>query len=130
MAGSYVEGQYLVGMLTGKNLFRDSGESYYQALHTYIEQHVSGPAATIFCTSRNDWLLIPFLRRAYHRNPDWPPMNVKRNEREERAMEYLLFHLDATIDDLADQLGTTTKQVERLTSVNDSLFQIQQSKYK
>lgn len=125
MGGSLTEGMYLLGMLTGKNLFRQTSEQvvygYVSELREYTKKQVSERAATIFCNSSIDWVLIPYLRLAYHRNPDWPPMNVKRNEREERAMEYLLFHLDATVDDLAVFLGTTAKQVERLTCVKYAL---------
>ncbi|PQO37056.1 hypothetical protein C5Y96_07815 [Blastopirellula marina] len=132
MGGSLSEGMYLLGMLAGKNLFRQTSEQvvedYVSELREYTKQHVSEQAAAIFCNSRIDWALIPYLRLAYHRNPDWPPMNVERKQREERAMEYLLFHLDATVDDLADHLGTTVKQVQRLTLVKEALQQIELSR--
>lgn len=131
MGGRLTEGRYLLGMLIGKNLFRRTDqqvvEGYVRELQKYIEQEVSNQAAELFANSRYDQVLIPYLRLVYHRNPDWPPMDVERRQREERAMEYVLFNLDATVDDLANYLGTTVKQVQRLTLVKDALQQIEQS---
>ena len=131
MGGSLTEGMYLLGMLTEKNLFRKTGEqtiqNYVRELRNYMRQEISDEAAAIFCDSSYEWV-IPYLRLAYHRNPDWPPMDVDRKEREERAMEYLLFHLDATFEDLAAYLGTTVKQVQRLACVRDAIRQIERSK--
>jgi len=132
MGGSLTEGMYLLGMLTGKNLFRQPREqiveNYRRELRRYVEQDVSNQAAALFTNSGYDWVLIPYLRSLYHRHPDWPPMNVDRKEREERAMGYLLFHLDATVEDLAAHLGTTVKQVQRLTLVKEAFRQIEQSR--
>lgn len=131
MGGSLTEGMYILGMLIGKNLFRQTGEQrvqdYICELQKYISQKVSDKAAAIFCNSGKDWLLIPYLRLVYHRNPNWPPMDVVRKEREERAMEYLLLHLDATFEELAAHLGTTVKQVQRLSCVKDAIRQIERS---
>ena len=117
MAGHLVEGRYLLGMLIGKNLFRVTNDCYLDELHRFIADRVSASAATIFCTPTNTQLLMPFLRRLYDCETDYPPVKVTRNDRVERGIEFLLKNLNATIEDVAAFLETTEKQVMRLGDV-------------
>jgi hypothetical protein len=50
MGGAYIEGRYLLGMLTQSNLFRVSHEEFMASLSIYIADKVSTRAAEIFCT--------------------------------------------------------------------------------
>jgi hypothetical protein len=122
--GPLVEGRYLLGMLTGTNLFRVSDDEYARTLYEFISHRVSPRAAAIFCPTY-DLQLMPYLRLVYHRETDFPAINMgvpsvpssRRNERVERGIEYLLHNLDASIEDIAKVLATTQKQVLRMSDV-------------
>ena len=117
MAGHYVEGRYLLGMLIGRNLFRVSHDTYIDELHRFISDRISARAATVFCTLTDAEHLMPFLRQLYDRETDYPPIKMTRNDRVERGIEFLLHKLDASIEDVAAFLETTEKQVLRLSDI-------------
>ncbi|MBL8869225.1 MAG: hypothetical protein JNK90_05495 [Planctomycetaceae bacterium] len=123
MGGSLVEGRYLLGMLLGTNLFRFDTEGYLRELNMYISTTISDQAAAVFCNISALDALIPYLRMKYELETDLPrlaspeELGPPRNERLERAIEYLLNNLHASLQEIANHLGTTEKQVVRLTDL-------------
>ena len=123
MGGNLVEGPYLLGMMLGTNLFRLDTDEYLRKLKEYVSTTISGQAAAVFCDVYGSDVLMPYLRMKYERETDFPrfapPENYgpPRNERLERGTEYLLHNLHASFQELANHLGTTEKQVMRLTDL-------------
>ncbi len=107
-------------MLLGKNLFRVSHDDYIRELRTFVATKVSPRAASIFCTLADAPQLMPFLRYLYHRETSYPAINMPRNERVERAIDYLLHNLDASVAEIATFLGTTENQVMRLSDITSA----------
>jgi hypothetical protein len=123
MGGHQVEGRYLLGMLTGTNLFRFELADYFRQLNTYISTTISERAAAVFCDETGSDLLIPYLRMKYERDTNFPRFATSaeygpgRSERIERGIEYLLHNLVASYQEIAYHLGTTEKQVMRLNNL-------------
>ena len=125
MGGHYVEGRYLLGMLISQNLFRVSNNTYIDELHRFISDRASTRAAAIFCTLTDAVWLMPFLRKLYDHETDYQPIKMTRNDRVERGIEFLLYHLDASTEDIATFLKTTEKQVLRLGDITAARKTIQ-----
>ncbi|MBN8599785.1 MAG: hypothetical protein J0M26_01950 [Planctomycetes bacterium] len=123
MGGGLVEGRYLLGMLLGTNLFRFDTEGYLRELHMYISRTISEQAAAVFCDLSALDALMPYLRMKYELETDLPRLASReehgppRNDRLERAIDYLLHNLHASLQEIANHLGTTEQQVVRLTEI-------------
>lgn len=123
LGGHLAEARYIVGVLTGENLFELDTDAFYKALHVFISNQFSADAANIFCNGWGADLLLPYLRATYSSKPELPPfpppdrLGPPRNERVERATFFLLQNLHVEYDEIAEHLGTTEKQVLRLSNV-------------
>lgn len=117
MGGDLTEGRYLLGMLIEENLFLLPDDLYIQKLHDFIAPRFSSKAANIFCTFSASQRLIPYLRKAYEIETDYPSIDGPRNNRVENAIEFLLDNLDATDSEIAMFLKTTEKQVRRISDI-------------
>ncbi|PHS03084.1 MAG: hypothetical protein COA78_19350 [Blastopirellula sp.] len=117
IGGDGIEGPYLLGMLIGENLFLLPNDIYIQRLHDFITPRFSSRAAIIFCTFSESSLLIPYLRKTYELETDYPSIDGPRNNRIENAIEFLLGNLDATDSEIAIFLETTEKQVLRISDI-------------
>lgn len=122
MGGEPIEGRYLLGMLIGENLFNVDDSAYYSKLTAFISSKFAPEAASIFCTNTNAHVLTPYLLALYAET-DFPPFSTTTQKRPSRnrkiapATIYLLGNLNATIDEIAKHLGTTAKQVLRLSDI-------------
>lgn len=123
MGGGLVEGRYLLGMLLGTNLFRFDTQGYLRELHMYISTQFSEQAAAVFCNVSALDALMPYLRMKYERETHLPRLALPeelgppRDERLEHALEFLLYNLHASLQEIANYLGTTEGQLKRLTGL-------------
>jgi len=117
MGGDLVEGRYLLGMLTRENLFKVSDSQYVRKLRSFVSTNVSASAANIFCRLPACQCLIPYLRRLYHTQTTYTPM-PSRNDRVEAAVAHFLHNLDASDAEIAAAIGTTEKQVLRISDLS------------
>jgi hypothetical protein len=116
MGSDLIEGGYLLGMLTGTNLFRFPDEEYVRRLKEFITNGVSSRAAEVFFRPPDCQQLILYLRHIYHTETKFPSM-PSRNDRREKVFAYFLHNLDASDAEIAAAVGTTEKQIQRMADL-------------
>ena len=109
-----IEGRYLLGRLLHQNFFRATNEEYHSSLQEYFLGLVGKRAASVLSTSAPN-LGVLFLRWQCRKISD-----IKFVGRLREAKAIYLLAMDPKLADvqLAAELKTTVKQIERLASVS------------
>jgi hypothetical protein len=115
LGGAFVEVQYYLGRLLRRNLFRQSYEEVHRRLVSYMRTITSREGAR-FLADEGDWSLsAPLLRFRFERDILG---STQRLPREVMAVEEFLTNPSITLTELARKVGTTEKQLCRMTQLN------------
>lgn len=116
LVGARVTVRYYLGRLLGVNLFRKSDAEVTAELTAYIEKTISKTAADLIAVDPMQvWMLFdPILRNRFESQIE---RREKPTPREVQAVEIYLKNIAMTSSELAIQLKTTQKQIDRLSSL-------------
>jgi hypothetical protein len=115
LGGEIVEVRYILGRLLGHNLFRESDDAVHRRLVKFIAEITSKEGAALVCEI-SDWQMLRSILR--YRFETEIAGSKARKPREVFALETFLCHPEISLAELANQVGTTEKQLCRMTNLN------------
>jgi hypothetical protein len=115
MGGYLVSVRYYLGRLLNKNLFRESDAQVEHRIATFIDATTSKEGASLVAQEGSWQLSEPILRFRYEAQING---ESKRKPREVAAIEAFLQNPSITLGELARKVGTTEKQLCRMSLLN------------
>jgi hypothetical protein len=113
MGGALVEARYLLGRIASRNFFLVSDDEFKSSLEQYFATYVCRQAAKVLAVSSMD-LGVRFLR---HQCRGIDDIAFVGSPREAQAVFLLAKQPSLTDEDLAAAIGTTVKQIQRISSL-------------
>jgi hypothetical protein len=114
LGGRHIECRYYLGMLIGRNEFRQPSEEFLDDLTEFVVSRTSTQAAMFCCTEEHCQFVVAFLRRLFEIQEGLAP--DRKETKEHRAIEVLLRHADWSDEQIAAEVGATAKSVKRCWS--------------
>jgi hypothetical protein len=114
LGGAFVEVRYYLGLLLKRNLFRESHSEVDRRLIAFMKTITSREGARLLADDRSWYLAVPLLRFRYESELLG---SAKRKPRNVMAVEEFLKDPSITLSALASRVGTTEKQLSRMTEL-------------
>jgi hypothetical protein len=115
LGGYLVSVRYYLGRLLNKNLFRESDAKVQRRITAFIAATASKEGASLVADEGSWQLSEPILRFRYETEING---ESKRKPREVAAIEAFLQNPSVELADLAQIVGTTEKQLRRMSLLN------------